>query len=70
MGLVKPTCPRCGQRAAKLVQTPAMQQACEDCLDDVLGLAAGMLTSGSMTGVLSTHGWFRRAKGWRRRERS
>ena len=56
MGLVKPTCPRCDKRVAKLVQTPAMQQACEDCLDDVLGLAAGMLTSGSMTGVLSTHG--------------
>ncbi|WP_157965629.1 hypothetical protein [Euzebya rosea] len=68
MGLVKKVCPRCTRRVDRLHRTPAMQEACEDCLDDVLGLAAGVLAGGGVGGAIATRGWYRHIKAWRRRQ--
>ena len=65
MGNWRSRCPRCRRKVATLETTPSGQKACQRCVDDVMGLAAGLLAGGDVVDSIATSGWYR----WLTRDR-
>lgn len=61
-------CPDCGRTLTGApVESFTGRKICEDCQATLAGAAAGVMAGGGIGGAISTAGWLRRIKSWRRR---